>query len=298
MRIAPLLSLLAALGLPGGALAVTLSFDEGPAHNDESAALGDDFAQMGVHLQSSDAVVWDGRSRGDPGAWGLEGRNGSSFLGFNGHSVDPSAYDLAASFDAPVSGLRLDVASSSGSEPGALFTLEGYRNGVLVERETLELGDVNDWQTAGIDTEIDELRWWGEDDRFHPFGVDNLRWIPADVEPDLVEFEVRPGTRTPLDPTAGGMMGAIVFGHEGFVVEDVDETTLAMGPDGAAISNGASLHFRDVDQDGWLDMVALYRLEETGIDVTDPEVCLTGETFAGQPFEGCVPLLVSTASAQ
>jgi hypothetical protein len=81
-------------------------------------------------------------------------------------------------------------------------------------------------------------------------------------------------------------------------VEDVDETTLAMGPDGAAISNGASLHFRDVDQDGWLDMVALYRLEETGIDVTDPEVCLTGETFAGQPFEGCVPLLVSTASAQ
>ena len=271
------------------AAAVTLSFDEVAASNANAGGLEDQYADDGVRFHTADdGSVWDGRSKGDPGVWGLEGRNGSAFLGFNGAS-----YDLAATFDAPVRALRLDVSSSLGAEEGAFFTVLGYRQGVLVDSETVQLGRVNEWVTAGLDAEVDLVQWRGDDDRFHPFGVDNLRWIPADIEPASVAVEVRPGTRTPLDPQAGGVVGAIVYGNEDFQVEEVDETTLAIGPDGAGIAHGATLHFKDVDEDGWLDLVALYRLDETGIGTTDPEVCLTGETFSGEPFEGCTGLLVA-----
>ena len=287
MRFAPLLALLVAAPLH----AVTLSFDDGTV--DAAGALAPDaYADRGVALEATDdGLRVAGRSQGDPGAWGLEGRNGPAFLGFNGAS-----YALAASFDGPVRGLRLDVASSRGATPGALFTVAGYRDGRLVEQETVELGGVDEWVTAGLDAEIDRLEWWGSDDRFHPFGVDNLRWIPADQEPFEVDLEVRPGTTTPLDPKAGGVVGAILFGDARFDVAEIDTTTLAVGPDGAAVAHPATVHVQDVDDDGLLDLVALYRLDETGIGPTDEDVCVTGETLTGEPFEGCIELLVVGAA--
>lgn len=286
MRSVPLLlpALLATIAAGPGA-AVTVRFDEaaGPA------GLAVEPAAAGVHFDAGGSgSVWPGLSGGDPGRWGLEGSNGPAFLGFNGGS-----YGLVASFDAPVRGLRLDVSSSIGAQEGALFVLEGYRAGLLVERETFELGGVDEWQTAGLDAEVDQVAWYGVDDRFHPYGVDNLRWIQADVAPEPVDVELRPGTEQPLDPAAGGLMGAIVFGSAALPVDQVDETTLAIGPDGAGIAYPGTLNVRDVDGDGHPDLVTLYRVDQTGIQVTDREVCLTGETFAGAPFEGCAPLRVA-----
>lgn len=102
-----------------------------------------------------------------------------------------------------------------------------------------------------------------------------------------VHIQVRRVTQEPLDPAADGVLGAVLFGTENFEVQEVDETTLALGPDGAGIAHTTSLQLRDVDEDGWLDLVALYPFSESGVAPSDDQVCLTGESFRGRPFKGC-----------
>jgi hypothetical protein len=45
-------------------------------------------------------------------------------------------------------------------------------------------------------------------------------------------------------------------------------------------------HIEDVDEDGDLDLVLHFRIQETGIACGDTEAGLTGMTFDGQVIEG------------
>ena len=46
-------------------------------------------------------------------------------------------------------------------------------------------------------------------------------------------------------------------------------------------------HPEDVNGDGLMDLVLHYETDQTGIDPTDTQACLTGVTFANIPVEGC-----------
>ena len=77
-----------------------------------------------------------------------------------------------------------------------------------------------------------------------------------------------------------------LLGSADLDVADVDVASLAFGPDGAAPWRGRVAR-RDVDGDGFDDLVARFRQRETGIARGDGEACLAGETADGVAFEGC-----------
>ena len=280
MRKAAILTLASFLAVPVSASEV-ISFEEMPAENWAAVPLSEEYAHLGVHFSSTDdGSTWDGVSNGDPGGWEVEGSNGPTFAAFNGRS-----YKLTARFDTPVPAFSVDVTAASGAPLGVPFALEGYRAGVLVERNAVTLGGLNEWMNVALTQEVDQVVITSDMRSSHPFGIDNLHWgldAPARLD---VAIDVRPdSTENPVNPGSNGVLPVALLGAEGFDVMDVDPDSLALGVNGAPAVEPA---YADANGDGWMDLVAHYSVLETGTAYGDTSMCLTGATRDGVELSGC-----------
>jgi hypothetical protein len=83
------------------------------------------------------------------------------------------------------------------------------------------------------------------------------------------------------------MIQVAILGSDSFDVADVDVTKLAFARGRAAPVDAAGGRRRDVNSDGFVDLVSRYRTAETGIAFGDTAACVAGELQGGVPFEAC-----------
>jgi hypothetical protein len=104
----------------------------------------------------------------------------------------------------------------------------------------------------------------------------------------LVPLDVRPRKRwNPLDITSDRPVRIALLGTEEFDVEELDRVTLRFGPKKAEPVHDLPAHLRDVNRDGYADLVVHVVPRELGVTLAGEDVCLTGSLLDGRPLEGC-----------
>lgn len=103
-----------------------------------------------------------------------------------------------------------------------------------------------------------------------------------------VGIDIKPGSVTNrIQPFSAGVIPVAILGSEDLDVYEIDVETLAFGPGGASPTGNKAARLKDVNADGFLDLLTRYQTGETGLALGDTEACLSGKLVNGTLFEGC-----------
>jgi hypothetical protein len=100
-----------------------------------------------------------------------------------------------------------------------------------------------------------------------------------------VQIDIRHGDNTnPINLNSKSVIPVAVLSSSTFDAAKVDPASVKFGPNEApSVSSSRD----DVNGDGLLDLVLHFRTQQTGLQSSDTQACLAGQTQSGIPFEGC-----------
>jgi hypothetical protein len=115
------------------------------------------------------------------------------------------------------------------------------------------------------------------------------------VLPVPVAIDIKPDSASnPINPSSEGVIPVAILGAPGFDVSDIDVTTLAFGPGGAAPAHSWGGHFEDANADGLPEESTLKRVDFSGTSLCcDGTVSGTFGVYDVPPGTSLVPVVAS-----
>jgi hypothetical protein len=105
-----------------------------------------------------------------------------------------------------------------------------------------------------------------------------------------VIIDIKPGDGTnPINLKSKGVIPVAIVTTSTFDATTVDPSSVTFGPSGTK-SQSSSLE--DVNGDGLLDLVLHFRTQQTGIQSSDTQACLNGQTSTGTSIQGCASIRI------
>lgn len=97
-------------------------------------------------------------------------------------------------------------------------------------------------------------------------------------------LEIRPKT---INLNSQGVIPMAVMGAPGFDVTAINVASVHFGPMQAGVEHPDARHYDDVNNDGFLDQIFHFRVQESGLDKQQASACLSGSLNGGQSFTAC-----------
>jgi hypothetical protein len=117
---------------------------------------------------------------------------------------------------------------------------------------------------------------------------DLVRWIVTDEINSALDIgiDIQPGTEpNSISIASGQRIPVAILTTPEFDALQVDPLTAQFGPNGATEIHQRG-HAADVDDDGDIDLVLHFAVQETGLACGDAEATLTAETYDELPVQG------------
>jgi len=117
--------------------------------------------------------------------------------------------------------------------------------------------------------------------------------------PRRVTIDIKPGdVPTVIETDRQGMIPVAILTTPQFDAATVEPTTVTFGPTGTEASVARAM-LDDVDQDGDIDRLLLFRLQDVGVPCTprDAVILLKGKTTDGRAFEGSETVKIECSGA-
>jgi hypothetical protein len=101
-----------------------------------------------------------------------------------------------------------------------------------------------------------------------------------------ISIDIKPyNKKNRILPRSRGVISVAALGSQEFDALQIDPETARFGP-GEAAAIAWLTRARDVNRDGFIDMILRFKTRKSGIECGDSEATLTGQTYAGDQFSG------------